>query len=160
MRLEKKRQGDYAEVTGWFTHPRQMRKYKDSCNLKPDSEIAKMRHHELRAHLMELELLEESEEKMKEKDTRKVEIISEGEPEKKKRKKEKKMKKRKRRRRRSERKKRRSVKQKKLRRRKKRKRKKRRGKKPRSSKSPFGEKPRQFCTATYLSLTTGAPRKL
>ena len=90
MRQEKKKQGDYAKVTGWFTHPRNMCNYKDSCDLKPDAEIAKMRHHELRAHLIELQLLDEGEEKMKEKDTRKVEIISEGEPEKKKRKKEKK----------------------------------------------------------------------
>ena len=92
MRLEKKRQGDYARVTGWFTRPRQMCKYKDSCDLKPDGEIAKMRHHELRAHLIELQLLdkdeEKGEEKMKEKDTRKVEVVSESEPEKKKRKKE------------------------------------------------------------------------
>ena len=117
-----------------------------------------MRRHELRAHVIELELREESEEKMKEKDTRKVEMISEGEPEKKKRKKEKKDEEKKEKRRRSGRKKRRSAKRKKLRPRKKRKRKKRRGKKPRSSKSPFGEKQRQFCTATYLSLTTGAPR--
>ena len=91
MRLEKKRQGDYARVTGWFTHPRQMCKYKDSCDLKPDGEIAKMRHHELRAHLIELQLLdkdeEKGEEKMKEKGTRKVEVVSESEPEKKKRKK-------------------------------------------------------------------------
>ena len=90
MRLEKKRQGDYAKVTGWFTHPRNMCKFKDSCDLKPESEIAKMRHHELRAHLIELELINEDEGKTKEKDTRKVEIVSEGEPEKKKRKKEKK----------------------------------------------------------------------
>ena len=75
MRLEKKRQGDYAKVTGWFTHPRNMCKYKDSCDLKPESEIAKMRHHELRAHLIELELINEDEGKMKEKDTRKVEIV-------------------------------------------------------------------------------------
>ena len=90
MRLEKKRQGDYARVTGWFTHPRNMCKFKDSCDLKPESEIAKMQHHELRAHLIELELINEDEGKTKEKDTRKVEIVSEGEPEKKKREKEKK----------------------------------------------------------------------
>ena len=69
-----------------------MCKCKDSCDLKPDGEIAKMRHHELRAHLIELQLLdkdeEKGEEKMKEKDTRKVEVVSESEPEKKKRKKE------------------------------------------------------------------------
>ena len=65
MRLEKKRQGDYARVTGRFTHPRQMCKYKDSCDLKPDGEIAKMRHHELRARLIELQLLDKDEEKVK-----------------------------------------------------------------------------------------------
>ena len=93
MRLEKKRQGDYARVTGWFTHPRQMCKYKDTCDLKPDGEIAKLRHHELRAHLIELQLLdkdeEEGEEKMKEKDTRKVEVVSESDFEKKKKKRKK-----------------------------------------------------------------------
>ena len=93
MRQEKKRIGDYATVTGWFTHPRNMCNYKDSCgDLKADGEIAKMRHHELRAPLIELQLLdkdeEKGEEKMKEKDTRKVEVVSEDEPEKKKRKKE------------------------------------------------------------------------
>ena len=67
-----------------------MCKFKDSCDLKPESEIAKMQHHELRAHVIELELINEDEGKMKEKDTRKVEIVSEGEPGKKKRKKEKK----------------------------------------------------------------------
>ena len=93
MRQEKKRKGDYATVTGWFRHPRNMCNYKDSCSdLKADGEIAKMRHHELRAHLIKLQLLdkdeEKGEEKMKEKDTRKVEVVSEDEPEKKKRKKE------------------------------------------------------------------------
>ena len=90
MRMESKRQRDYAKVSGWFTHPRNMCKYKDSCDLKPESVIAKMQHHELRAHLIELELIHEDEGKTKEKDARKVEIVSEGEPEKKKRKKEKK----------------------------------------------------------------------
>ena len=90
MRMESKRQRDYAKVSGWFTHPRNMCKYKDSCDLKPESVIAKMQHHELRAHLIELELIHGDEGKMKEKDARKVEIVSEGEPEKKKRKKEKK----------------------------------------------------------------------
>ena len=93
MRQEKKRKGDCATVTGWFTHPRNMCNYKDSCgDLKADGEIAKMRHHELRAHLIELQLLdkdeEQGEEKMKGTDTRKVEVVSEDEPEKKKRKKE------------------------------------------------------------------------
>ena len=90
MRLESKRNRDYSKVSGWFTHPRNMCKYKDSCVLKPDAVIAKMQHHELRAHLIELELINEDEGNTKEKDTRKVEIVSEGEPEKKKRKKEKK----------------------------------------------------------------------
>ena len=93
MRHEKKRKGDYATVTGWFTHPRNMCNYKDSCgDLKADGEIAKMRHHELRAHLIELQLLDKDEEqvgeKVKEADMRKVEVVSEDEPEKKKRKKE------------------------------------------------------------------------
>ena len=65
MRLESKRQKDYAKVTGWFTHPRNMCKCKDSCDLKPESEIAKMQHHELRAHLIELELINEDEKKRK-----------------------------------------------------------------------------------------------
>ena len=73
-----------------FTHPRNLCKYKDSCDLKPESVIAKMQHHELRAHLIELELIHEDEGKTKEKDARKVEIVREEEPEKKKRKKEKK----------------------------------------------------------------------
>ena len=60
-----------------------------SCDLKPESVIAKMQHHELCARLIELELIHEDEGKTKEKDARKVEIVSEGEPEKKKRKKEK-----------------------------------------------------------------------
>ena len=92
MRMESKRQRDYAKVSGRFTHPRNMCKYKDSCELKPESVIAKMQHHELRSHLIDLELIHEDEGTTKEKDTRKVEIVNEGEPEtkKKKRKKEKK----------------------------------------------------------------------
>ena len=54
MRMESKRQKDYAKVLGWFTHPQNMCKYKDSCDLKPESVIAKMQHHELRARLIEL----------------------------------------------------------------------------------------------------------
>ena len=39
MRMESKRQRDYAKVSGWFTHPRNMCKYKDTCAPIPNGLI-------------------------------------------------------------------------------------------------------------------------
>ena len=155
MKIESKRQRDYAKVSGWFTHPRNMCKYKDSCELKPESEIAKMPRHELRARLMNLELIHEDEGKKKETETRPLEIVSEGGPEKKTRKKEKKdeeEKKKKETQRKEEEKKRQAEEaaQRKM--------KKRKGKKQRSLKNPFGEKQQQCYTATCLIVATAAAR--